>query len=169
MLRRIHYVILAKTRVRCGTSHLSRKIPWEQATRFAAGPNSGKCSTVWETNTILKHLTTGNALCLYTLVLQCMFLLHFTSGRRRVRDEHISFQTLQWILIFIDAHVAAVLFVHGAVMFLGIPPLSAPALGAVDLVMENSSTCYLRTRKQEVLIVRSFKCFFFLMKPVFVV
>ena len=59
-LRRIHYVILAKARVRCGTSHLLRSIPWEQTIGFAAGPNSGKFPTVWEINAILKHLTTGN-------------------------------------------------------------------------------------------------------------
>ena len=41
VLGRIHYVIPAKLRARCGTSHLVYNIPWEQAVSFAAGPNSG--------------------------------------------------------------------------------------------------------------------------------
>ena len=45
-------------------------------------------------------------------------------------------------------------------MFLGIPTLSKPAPGAVDFVMDSSSTCSLQTRKQEVIIVSTFKCLF---------
>lgn len=86
-----------------------------------------------------------------------MHLIHFTLGG--VQTERAFLNTRKWTPIF-NAIVAAAHFVHGDVMFLGIPTLSKPAPGAVDFVMDSSSTCSLQTRKQEVIIVSTFKCLF---------
>lgn len=78
---------------------------------------------------------------------------------RQRADWTCLLRTLKWTPIF-EATVVAAHFVHGDVILLGISRHLEPAPGAVDFVMVKSSTCCLRTRKQEVLIVSTFECLF---------